>query len=785
MTSRPKYFYAHAPGRKYKSKCTVRRDKKCQLLKDHLWNVANRAVLLLKREKGEFFKRHHQLLKDLVWLAGLLHDIGKYKLPFQRYLLGHSLPSDTEQSTTHTPVAIRLLQYIEETKLKSPGALRPLVHVIAGHHGGMRDAFSDGFPAIEDHVVFSIEYDTSDAYKQVLQRFFEDALVERSSVKAFNEALVRVAIEFAKLTPEEQELIIRFGFVFLVTADWWDTGLYFNEAKTGSRRKRIRMLNRLDAKTHRKYLRGHQRSESSKAKQGSAVPWRVNEIVRHRNKYMRQATASARTLKEPCLVSLVAPTGAGKTLMGAKVAYDLADWHGLKRVVYAAPYCSIIHQNADCYREALRKQSKSNRYFLEMHSGANIKEDVDDSFSLEDSDFSADVLFRERMANETWSHPFVASTMVQLAESFLSPRPSRCRKLLNYANTVFIIDEIQSWPWRLRQSLVEMTKFLPELNSFVILMSATHPPLHRMYGEAEPVPLLPRNRIPKVFRRTQVRWDRSYSMSNLANLVNRKGYDLCVVNTRRIAQQLASQIDRCYCLNGLQHPRHQKEVIRDIKQKQSKGQRAALVSTQVIQAGVNLDFYPKALRQKAPLDDIIHTIGRVNRHGTQSPNDVIVNVFDLEGIDPAKANPPDYHAGIAVLSEMLCERDEFDIYDLRLLEDYYERLHIVTMDDGHLVDLRHKQQFRTLESKYKLIEQWMTSVVVYRPGEREFVEKTLQVSKKPRYARRRLQPFTISVSPRLLEWMEPRIRPFFDGQILVYDGDYDPKLGVVYPFEDE
>lgn len=320
--------------------------------------------------------------------------------------------------------------------------------------------------------------------------------------------------------------------------------------------------------------------------------------------------------------SLTVPTGGGKTLSSLAFALNHGIANGMDRVIYVIPYTSIIEQNAAVFREILGENN-----VVEHHSGVSF--DSDREIGQEDC-------FR-RLAAENWDAPVIVTTAVEFFESIYANRPSRCRKLHNIANSVIIFDEAQMLPnGHLLPCVGAMAELVAQFRSTVVLCSATQPVLGDLFRR-----FCPDQQITELcpglaesfrdFRRVTYRDGGVLSWEATAEAMKGRKQALCIVNTRKAAQFLYACLpeEGRFHLSTLMYPAHRKQVLKTIRERLTQGLTCRVVSTSLIEAGVDIDF-PAVWREMAGLDSIAQAAGRCNREGRRPAEESPVVYFRSE-----------------------------------------------------------------------------------------------------------------------------------------------------------
>jgi len=624
-------------------------------------------------------------------LAGLWHDLGKYSQAFQGYLHASAGGDDLHRSEVSGRVDHSTAGAQHAARSGVPGRL--LAYCIAGHHAGLPD--DEGG---DSGLSFRLEkrIDPIDAAPPEL---LAEPLPPLPKL-AVDGNRQRAAFALAFWT--------RMLFSCLVDADFLATERFMNPERAAQRPKSTvtpaQLIARLD--------------EHLDQKQRAAADTAVN----HRR---REALAACRNKANlaPGLFSLNVPTGGGKTLSSLAFALTHAVAHGLRRVVYAIPFTSIIEQTADVFRTALGNLRSE---VLEHHS--NLEPDDPERQSV-----------RSRLAAENFDAPLVVTTNVQLFEALFANRTSRCRKLHRLAKSVIILDEAQTLPPRLlAATLAALEELARNYGATVVLCTATQPAIERRDGfpiglqEVRPIVDDPQA-LHEALRRTHVERAGVMSEHNVIERLRGERQVLCIVNSRRHAADLYKQLadpDALH-LSASMCARHRSKVLRLIRQRLRRGLPCRVVATQVVEAGVDVDF-PAVYRAVAGLDSIAQAAGRCNREGglvggDGQPRTGRVVVFDYD----AKQYPTDslITRGARIFREVAPDHAH-DLLSPAAVDAYF-RLHYWQQggDDGRGWDRGREgtsvmdcfawdgkiglhAQFRTAADAYRLIDDAQTPILV-------------------------------------------------------------------------
>jgi len=686
-------FYAHSLPR--------RPESEWQPLEAHLKNVAGLAA----RFAAAFMSG------ECGRLVGLWHDLGKYRPEFQQRLHDNAIAAD--HKTAGALLAARW----------GSGLAKALAMVILGHHGGLPDAVAGeaGSPR-------SLEEQLRDSLLDV------DRLLKVVPAD-IREACLPSPPAFLKPEPGTDPCVARCRsalwtrmlYSCLVDADWLDTEDFhvpgMRACETAGFASVGELRRRLDAAVDERAA--------------SVAPSAVNAA-------RAEILAACRTAAErpPGIFSLTAPTGGGKTLAAMSFALRHAERHGLERVIAVAPFTSIIDQNAGVYRRALGAEN-----VIEHHSNVDAEKESD----------------RNRLASENWDAPVVVTTAVQFLESLFSNKPSRCRKLHNVARSVLLMDEAQTLPADL---LVPVLMALKELvrhyGCTLVLSTATQPALgkrdalpdgfdevHEMIQDAAGMAAR--------LRRVAVAWPDvdgpGAQWPQLAAELVEQPHVLAIVHRRQDARELAGLLppEGRFHLSALMCPKHRKGVLRLVRRALGRGTPCRLVATQLIEAGVDVDF-PVVYRALGGLDSIAQAAGRCNREGRLLPTLGQVVVFRAP-TDPPPGAP---RKGLESTRSLLRQHGgDLDLTDPTLHEEYFRSLyHKIEKDARGIAAEESRFNFATVAARFRMIDDaWTRPVVVPYPGVARRLER-LRKEGPNRLSLRGLQPFLVNVPLRDYENLE-------------------------------
>ncbi|MGN0478652.1 MAG: CRISPR-associated helicase Cas3' [Hominenteromicrobium sp.] len=519
--------------------------------------------------------------------AGSIHDLGKCSAEFQKRLNGD--PHRPDHSTYGACVAFN--------RGRLPTAL-----AVAGHHGGLPD-LGNPQDLPNDPSLFG-------RLRRELPACFPPACPEPPA----GGPPERIESQY------QAAFFTRMLFSCLVDADFLDTEAFMLDGavERGGYDTLDTLCRRLDAYT---------------------AKWEnpTDALNRKRTEILHACTEKARSGRG--LYTLTVPTGGGKTIASLSFALHHALENGLPRVIYVIPYTSIIEQNAEVFERILGAEN-----VVQHHANVDWPEDAEE-------DLENPAMRRKQLAAENWDAPLIVTTAVQFFESLYANRSSRCRKLHNIANSVVIFDEVQMLPTGyLKPCTAAIAELVRRYNTTAVLCTATQPalePLFREYLRTGGIEeLCPRAADP-CFDRYRLRAAGELTQETLAQRLNAEHQVLCVVNTRAQAVRLFEQLEPegSFHLSTLMTPVHRKAVLDEIRIRLKEGKTCRVVSTSLIEAGVDVDF-PAVYREEAGLDSILQAAGRCNREGKRDHAESVVWWFRL----PEKT-PPLFSVPVGVLRE--------------------------------------------------------------------------------------------------------------------------------------
>lgn len=659
-------------------------------------------------------------------LAGMAHDIGKYSAAFQRRL--HGGPKVDHASAG-------AFECLKTQQLAAAFA-------ISGHHGGLPDGGGRG-----DAAGAGTFWGRINRASQGRLEDYHAWQSEFSLPHANTPAFAGTRLEGMFFT--------RMLFSCLVDADYTDTGAFMDNSPylPASSSSMEELWRRLET-----YVSGWFPPKGALNMQRCVI---------------LEQCMSAGAQYGPGLFTLTVPTGGGKTVASLSFALAQAKARRMKRIVYVIPYTSIIEQTAQAFREILGDEN-----VLEFHSGVQFDQQEDDASSPEAVPLTRSV--------ETWDVPVIVTTAVQFFESLYACQPSKCRKLHNLAQSVLIFDEAQMLPLPyLRPCVWAIAQLVRHYGASAVLCTATQPALDPIFQEFAPeIPI--REICPMAeahwesFRRVSFQQAGTLSWMDLAARLQQQEQVLCVVNTRRAAREVFHQLSGPgnFHLSTLMYPAHRRRILDEIRRRLRDGLPCRVVSTSLIEAGVDVDF-PAVYRELSGLDSILQAAGRCNREGKRPPEDSIVTIFQGED-PPPRLFETSIGAGKIVLDH--CQ----DVSSRAAIHTYFSTLLDLkgaeAQDAHHILPLMESEffPFRTVAERFHLIESPTTTVYLPLEEGAGLVE-LLRSGQYSRTLYRRLGQYGVSVYPQHLAALEQAgaLEHLEDGSVVLRDiGLYTQTTGL-------
>lgn len=660
---------------------------------------------------------------DWAYAAGLLHDVGKYSAEFQRRVL-HEGPR-VDHATAGA--------YLATTECKNP----LLAYCIAGHHGGLPDG---GVLGDTETTLNGRLYKAKNGHIPDYSAFSQEVAIPKVTSCALDIDQSRLNDQkYCYRVQFSQTLFTRMLYSCLVDADYLCTERFMR----GEDRERPSSAGLASMR------------EDLEAKLAAFYPprTRINEI---RCGVLDDCRRMAQM--PPGVFSLTVPTGGGKTFAMMRFALHHATAEGrlFDRVICVEPYTSIIEQNAEVYREVFGEDQ-----VLEHHSNYNFEKHVAGDAQNDDS-------FRDpmRLAAENWDVPLVVTTNVQLFESLFASKPSRCRKLHNIARSVILLDEAQMIPTKyLEPCVAALSELVKRYGCTVVLCTATQPVLNELFEqeglEVQEIASNPKCLVHDL-RRVNYHSLGEVSDNDLVDRMADSGQALCIVNSRRQARRIYDLLvensgqDRgtVFHLSTLMHPRHRSRVVKRICDRISNDASCLVVSTSLVEAGVDIDF-GTVIRAVAGVDSMVQAAGRCNREMKRLPEESAVYLFEpadryaiprdiMQSSEVARSVEPRLREGSANIS----------LDSIEVIQRYFTRLHgYRSLDEKDILKRLSRYgmsggvptiPFSRVSSEFQIVENGSYAVIIPSDENEKDIESLL-VGDATRSVMRRLGHWIVNV----------------------------------------
>ncbi len=749
-----------------------------QSLEDHLNSVAKLA--------GEFTAEFGN--KDWGELLGYWHDLGKYLPAWQAYLMRNSgcdpnahIEGNNNRPNHSTAGAVLAIDKLSKVLDK---ASKLLAYGIAGHHAGLPDWYA--------HLDTRLLDDTSNLNTKELDliRNIPEAqkFIDLPTPKTIPSVFSNTSTNEKNANGLEQlHLWVRLLYSSLVDADFLDTEKFMNPERF-TERGDYKSLNQLKEKFD-VYM-----SEKSSNNPLNKKRDEILELCRDKAKLQHG------------FFSLNVPTGGGKTLSSMAFALEHAIKHNKKRIIVAIPYTSIIEQTAKVFKygtdddEEIERRKRSGKLLfgedqvLEHHSNLDPESEN----------------YKNRLASENWDAPIIVTTNVQLFESLFAKKTSSCRKLHNIVNSVIILDEVQMLPPEFLKPILSVLKGL--VNHFgvtVVLMTATQPTLigkigldsNSFEGISNVTNIIDDpDFLSKEFKRVEINFpenlNETKTWKEIAGELKQYEQVLCVVNRRDDCRQLHSLMPaETIHLSGFMCGEERSEVISDIKQKLRNGEPIRVISTQLVEAGVDIDF-PVVYRALAGLDSIAQAAGRCNRENKLAQQGKLGKVVVF---NPPKPSP----SGLLRKGEDACKsilrtnniEELTPTHYSKYFEHFYSNVNEFDKPEfyNHLVKDAANSifNFRTFAERFNLIDDVQKSIIVLYVSKRtgnsseKFINE-LKFKGPSKQLSRKLQRFIVNVPVYIFDQIlkSNYIEPIQGYYVQCDPNLYKPGIGLLYKEDD-
>lgn len=736
------------------------------------------------------------VLKNVAYISGILHDCGKYSESWAKYFSKSIESQNNSEKLDHSTAG----GILAEKLMQGSPAAELAAAAIYSHHGiqdfyslehgkfltDMRREKSSILPVDE-----CIENLISDIGEDELNEHAKRAASESESI--LNQAIADCSGTGAKYSNRDfivgmyQRLLIS----LLIdadrrsTEDFMNSGAKFSE-EIASEELWSECLNNIERKVE----------SMSDSKPINVLRHEISDICRN----------AADGLNPRYILNV--PTGAGKTLSSLRFAVANAKKYNKRRIIYAAPYHSITEQNANEIRESLGRSD----IVLEHHSNLIIEDESNQQ--------------RYDRLTEDWCSPVVVTTSVQFLNTLFSSRSGCVRRFQSLCDSIVILDEVQALPIKVTELLCLAVNFLSNYAGTVfVLCSATQPRFENLKNHFCMLPSLPmiseQKNFSDVFIRTEFHDDtelcaKGMSIEHVSEYIKEKaekfGDVLFIANTKSCAKKVFDHISNScpdydvYHLSTNMYPEHRRKVITELKN----GGRRICISTQVVEAGVNLSFRC-VIRSLAGLDSVIQAAGRCNRHAEVDRGHVFI--VKMTGEAENVSSLKEIRVAQEAMLEVLNQHRYYNPQKLRLdsekyIDLYFKKLYfkldselsypvcvngvattIVEMLSRNKDFCRARngkilcQAFRTAGEEFEVIDDdGKISLIIGEQNVLNLVERLespgASLSDK-KIILRQLQAYAVSVSEQFYKKVVDGISRAWDGRLMILDSRYyDPGTGV-------
>lgn len=644
---------------------------------------------------GEFAKKFGK--EEWGYCCGYLHDIGKYSVEFQ-----HKIRENGNEQIDHSTAGAKVC--VEK------GGLYPIMsYCIAGHHAGLPNYGSSQDGGFESTLMGR------------MKKTLKDYSAYQDEIEIPKVTTVPIAYGETKNPDFSLSVFIRMLYSCLVDADFLDTEAFMKkgEIKRDTGESIEILLQKLE-KYVSKWLLNKE----------------INTVNGRRTEILRNCLEAGK--REKGLFRLTVPTGGGKTVASLAFALRHAVHNNMDRIIYVIPYTSIIEQNAQIFRSILGDEN-----VLESH--CNV--DYGDSEEWNPM----------KLAAENWDKPVVVTTNVQFFESLFGNKSSKCRKLHNIANSVVIFDEVQMLPADYLKPCIAMIEEL--VSSFgvsAVLCTATQPALQPFFQSGiSAYELCPRMEEQfAFFKRTTFQNLNKISEEDLIEKLSGEYQALCIVNTKKKAQALYKALkgQGVFHLSTSMYPKHRKRVLEEVRRCLNNGERCLVLSTSLVEAGVDLDFQ-SVYRQLAGIDSVIQAAGRCNREGKRSPEESNVYVFRFEEQERILGQRKQIEAAKTLVSEGK------DISALETIEEYFKFLYHLKSSELDKKNIMAqfkgiKCNFPKVAEDFKMIENDTKTVFIPIEEEAQDLLQQLKYQGFTKTSMRKAGQYSVTLYDDVIEKME-------------------------------
>lgn len=667
-----------------------------QKLVEHLVNVANLCSNVVIDE-----------LKPYAYIIGLLHDIGKYSNAFQRRIRGDDIAVEHSISGAKEVINIynkNLVSYL-------------MSYCIAGHHTGLPDGGSKSDLEEEGTLSGRLKRDVEDfsSYKNEL-------IIKKIDTNSFIEFFINKLegrndnYEFI----EKYAFLVRYLFSCLTDADFIDTE---------------RFCNYVDREIEVNFPKGL-------VKINNEISSKKCETKVQKSRGLLQSQAFSKVNEKADIYLLNMPTGSGKTFCSMKFALERLIRTKKKRIIYVIPYTSIIEQTAETFEKIFGNDIP----ILQHHSNYFYDGDLTES----DEQTTKNKL---KKATENWDAPLIITTNIQFFQSIYHYKGSKLRKLHNMADSIIVFDEIHLMPVDFLQPCLRAIGYITNLlNSEALFLTATMPNYKKLFDKyipnAKVVDLVEDKSLFPEFNTSIYKYLGKCSLDSIIERASQYKSSLIIVNNRNVAKEMYSRcMGNKYHLSTYMTNIDRSIVIKKIRNDLEKGIKITVISTSLIEAGVDLDF-ESVFRELAGLDSIIQSGGRCNREGESDKG--YVYIFEREDSSKRQSDLSlRSNVTRSIIKDNMNDNGEINISSSACIESYYEQIYEFNskaIRDNSIANMcNHPENipFRTYAEKFNMIDSDTIAIVIDRDEESQKLIQDMKYGSKS--AKRKLQKYTATV----------------------------------------
>lgn len=688
-------------------------------------------------------------LKNSGKILSILHDLGKYSDEFQDRIRGANIRVD------HSTAGAIICDDLEK-EFKGRGEYviyKIFKYIIIGHHSGLLNYGTE----MDDEGTISSRLNKRDILCDFSDWENEISIDDIKQINFSEEVLGFFKNNFSV------QMLIRFLFSSLVDSDRLDAQRFVEGENSIVNSKKLMSLEEM-LNVFNDFMKSKRLQESD------------NPINLIRNEIFNDCINKSRG--DRGFYSLCVPTGGGKTLSSLGFALNHAKQNGHDRIIYSLPFTSIIEQNARVYSEIFGEEN-----VLEHHCNFSFSNEIGED------EYSENQL-KYKLAIENWDMPLIVTTNVQLFESMYSNKPSSARKLHNIYNSIIILDEAQVIPNEyLKPCIKALEELVRNYSCTVLFCTATQPEFKKngLIENFDVVEII--DDTYKLFddlKRVSGKFIGKKSVEDICNEMNSHKQVLTIVNTKKHAKEIFKNLgdsEGNFHLSTNMYPNHRKEVIKIIRERLKNGEECRVVSTQLIEAGVDVDF-PVVFRSIAGIDSIVQAAGRCNREGKQKNSTVYVFKPEEES-----------HLGLGYLklTSQIGEGiiDDFeDFLSIDAISKYFFELFIDTdhrQDKHKILKMinKHKKleinyDFREINDEFRFIENLGAQVIVPINEGEKFLNILKYSNRGVKSVLRKLSGCSINIPNYILRELlrDGCVEQFSDDIFILKNiGMYDLKIG--------